>query len=68
VRRITSITEVLGMDGDVIITQELFAFEVEGEEPDGKLTGKFRSSGLRPHFAPKAAYFGLERALYETMQ
>ena len=68
VRRITSITEVLGMDGDVIITQELFAFEVDGEQTDGILTGKFRSSGLRPHFAPKAAYFGLERALYETMQ
>jgi pilus assembly protein CpaF len=67
VRRITNITEVMGMEGDVIITQELFVYEVEGEAPDGKLIGQFRSSGLRPAFAPKAAYFGLEKALYETM-
>jgi pilus assembly protein CpaF len=67
VRRITNITEVLGMEGDVITTQELFTFEVEGETPEGKLTGHFRSSGLRPHFAPKAAYFGLDKPLYETM-
>ena len=42
-------------------------YEVEGEGADGKLIGQFRSSGLRPAFAPKAAYFGLEKALYETM-
>jgi pilus assembly protein CpaF len=67
VRRITNITEVLGMEGDVITTQELFVFEVEGESPDGRLTGHFRSSGLRPHFTPKAAYFGLDKPLYDTM-
>lgn len=67
VRRITNITEVMGMEGDVITTQELFVFEVEGEGADGKLFGQFRGSGLRPAFAPKAAYFGLEKALYETM-
>jgi pilus assembly protein CpaF len=67
IRRITNITEVMGMEGDVITTQELFAFEVEGEGADGMLIGQFRSSGLRPAFAPKAAYFGLEKALYETM-
>jgi pilus assembly protein CpaF len=68
VRRITNITEVMGMEGDVITTQELFVYEVEGEAPDGKLIGQFRSSGLRPAFAPKAAYFGLDKALYETMK
>jgi pilus assembly protein CpaF len=67
VRRVTNITEVMGMEGDVITTQELFVYEVEGEAPDGKLIGQFRCSGLRPAFAPKAAYFGLEKALYETM-
>jgi pilus assembly protein CpaF len=67
IRRITNITEVLGMEGDVITTQELFVFEVEGESPEGRLTGQFRSSGLRPHFAPKAAYFGLDKPLYEAM-
>ncbi len=67
IRRVTNITEVMGMEGDVITTQELFVFDVEGEGQDGRLIGQFRSSGLRPAFAPKAAYFGLEKALLETM-
>jgi len=67
VRRITQIMEVVGMEGDVITTQDLFNFEVEGEAPDGKLIGRFVSSGLRPHFTPKASYFGLEKALMETV-
>jgi pilus assembly protein CpaF len=67
VRRVTHIMEVVGMEGDVITTQDLFHFEVEGEQPDGKLIGRFVSSGLRPHFMPKAAYFGLDKALMETI-
>ena len=38
-----------------------------GEDADGKLIGEFKSSGVRPHFLPRAAYFGLERALLEVM-
>jgi len=68
VRRITQISEVIGMEGDVITTQDLFHFEVEGEGLDGRLTGRFVSSGLRPHFMPKAAYFGLDKPLLETME
>jgi len=67
VRRITNIVEVIGMEGDVITTQDLFHYEVEGESPDGKLIGRFVSSGLRPNFMPKAAYFGLDKALMETV-
>ncbi|HXS42182.1 MAG TPA: CpaF family protein [Stellaceae bacterium] len=67
VRRITQITEVIGMEGDVITTQDLFHYEVEGESPDGKLLGRYVSSGLRPNFVPKAAYFGLDKALMETI-
>src|SRR5690606_22153811 len=66
-RRVTHVTEVIGMEGDVITTQDLFTFEFEGEDAAGKLRGTFRSSGLRPHFTPKAAYFGLERLLLEAM-
>ncbi len=66
-RRITYVTEVIGMEGDVITTQDLFTYEFEGEESDGKLRGSFRPSGLRPNFTPKAAYFGLDRLLVEAM-
>ncbi len=66
-RRITHITEVVGMEGEVVTTQDLFTFEFEGEDADGNLTGSFKSSGLRPNFATRAQYFGLERALLEAM-
>jgi pilus assembly protein CpaF len=66
-RRITHVMEVVGMEGDVITTQDLFLYEFEGEDADGKLRGHFRCSGLRPHFTPKAAYFGLDRPLLEAM-
>ncbi len=66
VRRITHIEEVIGMEGDVITTQTLFAYEFEGEDEHGKLLGQYKSMGLRPHFSPKATYFGLERPLLEA--
>ena len=66
-RRVTHITEIIGMEGDIITTQDLFSYEFEGEGLDGMLKGQFKSSGLRPHFAPKAAYFGLDRRLLECM-
>jgi pilus assembly protein CpaF len=67
IRRVTHITEVMGMEGEVIITQDLFTYEFKGETADGKLTGAFKSSGLRPHFLPRAAYYGLDRVLMEAM-
>ena len=67
VRRITSITEVVGMEGDVITTQELFSFNFEGEDANGMLTGSFVPGGLRPHFTPKAEYFNLDRPLLEAI-
>ncbi|MDE2485835.1 MAG: CpaF family protein [Alphaproteobacteria bacterium] len=67
VRRIVSITEIVGMEGDIITTQELFAYRFEGEGADGRLIGRFESSGLRPAFSPRAAYYGLERMLLEAM-
>ena len=67
VRRITHVTEVVGMEGEVITTQDLFTFQFEGEDADGKLYGSFKSTGLRPNFAPAAKYFGLEKALLEAV-
>ena len=67
IRRITHIIEVVGMEGDVITTQELFAYQFQGETTDGKLRGVFNSSGIRPNFLPRAEYYGLDRALLEII-
>ncbi len=67
IRRITYITEVVGMEGEVITTQDLFRFEFEGEDDNGRLFGKFKSSGLRPHFSSRAEYYGLDRALMDAV-
>jgi pilus assembly protein CpaF len=67
IRRVTHVTEVMGMEGEVIITQDLFTYEFKGESQDGKLSGAFKSSGLRPHFLPRAAYYGLDKVLMEAM-
>ncbi len=68
VRRITHIMEVVGMEGDVITTQELFVFRFQGEGERGRLRGTFEPSGLPPHFLQKAEYYGLDRALNEAIR
>ena len=63
-RRITHITEVMGMEGDVIITQDLLTYEMDGEDANGKIIGKHRSTGIgRPRFWERARYFGEESKL-----
>ncbi len=63
-RRITHITEVMGMEGEVIVTQDLMVFSIEGEDANGKLIGKHRSTGIgRPRFWERARYYGVEKQL-----
>lgn len=63
-RRITHITEVMGMEGEVIITQDLMTYEILGEDAAGKLIGRHRSTGVgRPRFWERARYFGEEQRL-----
>ncbi|MCG7391509.1 CpaF family protein [Microvirga sp. ACRRW] len=63
-RRITHITEVLGLEGDVIITQDLFTYEILGEDAKGDIIGKHRSTGVgRPRFWDRARYYGEEKRL-----
>ncbi|NQV55623.1 MAG: CpaF family protein [Rhodospirillales bacterium] len=66
VRRIVQITEVAGMEGQVITTQDLFSYQFTGEDADGNLIGDFNKAGLRPIFSERASYFGLEQALLEA--
>jgi pilus assembly protein CpaF len=66
-RRVTHIVEVVGMEGDIITTQELFSYQFQGETGEGKLRGTFQPSGIRPAFLPRAEYYGLDRALLEAI-
>ncbi|MEQ9330348.1 CpaF family protein [Thalassobaculum sp.] len=67
VRRITRVSEVVGMEGDVITLKDLFSFVASGEERGGRLSGSFQSAGYRPHFLPRAAHFGLDGRLLEAL-
>ncbi|MFM9889193.1 MAG: CpaF family protein [Rickettsiales bacterium] len=67
IRRVTHVTEVIGMEGEVIITQDLYTYVFQGEDENGKLIGEFKSTGLRPNFTKQAAYFGLDKALLELV-
>ncbi len=66
-RKITHITEILGMEGDVITLQDLYVYEIEGEDDNGKIIGTHRPTGLRPAFWEKARYFGLENKLAKAL-
>ncbi len=66
-RRITHVSEVVGIEGDIITMQDLYTYKYKGEDAGGKLIGVYESTGLRPHFTEKAAYFGLDKALLEIL-
>jgi len=66
-RRVTHITEVVGMEGEVITTHDLFTFKFQSEGSDGKLRGSFQSTGIRPFFLPRAEDYGLDKMLLEAI-
>lgn len=59
-RKITSVAEVVGMEGEVITLQEIFVFERKGLDKDGKVIGQHRSSGIRPKFTERLEMAGIE--------
>jgi len=67
-RKITHLTEVVGMEGDVVTLQDICVYEIEGEDANGKLVGRHKFTGMRPSFWEKARYYGLEAKLAEAMQ
>jgi pilus assembly protein CpaF len=67
-RKITHITEVVGMEGDVIVTQDLFVFDVTGEDASGRILGHHHATGIgRPRFWDRARYYGEEHRLASTL-
>ncbi len=68
-RRITHITEVIGMEGDVIITQDIVLYNIKGEDANGRLLGEHVSTGIgRPHFWDRARYYGEEQRLAKALE
>jgi pilus assembly protein CpaF len=68
-RRITHVTEVIGMEGEVIITQDLFVYEIQGEDANGRILGRHRSTGIaRPHFWDRARYYNEDGRLAEALE
>ncbi len=68
VRRITHIEEVIGMEGEIIITQTLFGYQAGNMDANGMLTGKYHNSGIRPRFVHRAQHFNLDRDLMDCLQ
>ncbi len=67
-RRITQITEVLGLEGETIITQDLLLYEIQGEDQNGRIIGRHKGTGVgRPRFWERARYFGLEKELAQAL-
>ncbi|MCE5285129.1 MAG: CpaF family protein [Pelosinus sp.] len=58
-RRITHLTEIQGMEGDVVTMQDIFIFEQQGKDEKGKIIGRFRPTGIRPKFLDKLAANGI---------
>ncbi|CAB3681675.1 CpaF family protein [Paraburkholderia rhynchosiae] len=67
-RRVTRITELVGMEGDVIITQDLFSFRYDASAYNDEVKGVYDCALVRPAFSERAAYYGLEEALLEAMK
>ncbi|HRI75782.1 MAG TPA: CpaF family protein [Alphaproteobacteria bacterium] len=66
-RKVTHVTEITGMEGEVVTMQDLFRFDFEGEDEYGRIIGKQKSSGLRPILYERARMFGLEKKLLDVM-
>ncbi|MHB8884880.1 MAG: CpaF family protein [Methylovirgula sp.] len=67
-RRITHISEVMGLEGDVIIMQDLMVYDILGEDAAGRLKGRHRSTGIgRPRFWERARYFGEDQRLARAL-
>ncbi len=67
-RRVTNVTEVVGTEGDVVTTQDIFVYDITGEDSSGRIIGRHRSTGIgRPKFWDRARYFGEEVRLANAL-
>ncbi|WP_019274257.1 CpaF family protein [Vibrio coralliilyticus] len=67
-RRVVAITEVIGLEGEQYVTNDLYRFEVQGEDHQGQLLGNYMSARSLPAFASKAQYYQLDSQLRSAME
>jgi pilus assembly protein CpaF len=67
VRRITYVSEIVGMEGDVVTMQDLFTFQSMGETPEGKMKGEFKWTGIMPRSVRRIAYYNQLEALSKAL-
>jgi pilus assembly protein CpaF len=66
-RRITFISEIVGMESDVVTMQDLFVFQNKGETPDGQIIGDYKWTGIMPRFVRRVAYYGKAEQLSQAL-
>jgi pilus assembly protein CpaF len=68
-RKITSVSEITGMEGDTICMQEVFVFERRGIDADGRVIGRFKPTGVRPRFSERLKVYGMQlpRVFFEEV-
>jgi pilus assembly protein CpaF len=66
-RRVIQLSEVRGLEGEVITMNDLVSFEYEGEDSQGRIRGRYRAAGIKPGFVSRLEYFGLDRAWMATL-
>jgi pilus assembly protein CpaF len=59
-RRVVSVTEVTGMEGEIVTTQEIYRFRRKGVTPEGRIVGVFEATGIRPLFSERLKISGVE--------
>ncbi|SFC74914.1 CpaF family protein [Pseudoalteromonas denitrificans] len=67
-RRITSISELVGLEGETLLVQDLFSYQYQGENNKGKLTGSFINHKIQPHCLDKIRYYGLEQSILQLLE
>ncbi|MEZ5814151.1 MAG: ATPase, T2SS/T4P/T4SS family [Alphaproteobacteria bacterium] len=67
-RKTTHVTEITGMEGEVVTMQDLFVLEIAGEDENGKLITRQKSTGLRPKFFDQARQFGVHQMVLDALE
>jgi pilus assembly protein CpaF len=67
-RRIVQISEVIGLEGEVITTNDIALFQYQEEDVHGRISGTYRSTNAIPKFKSRLVYYGLDRAWAEAIR